>query len=532
VNVVALKDILERGYFPKELPNPFITTSFASVVTSSGITLPSAFNINWHQRGPGVPTAKATRYSHARGGLLRRPLDIPNPITYYLLCRELDSQWTALARNIGGTALSATHPIMANTDRAIQGAHHQNARRELAVQTRLNNRYILTTDISRFYHSIYTHSIPWALHTKPVAKVNRSSSLLGNRLDYLIRAGQDGQTVGIPIGPDTSLVIAEIIMQACDKELLTVNPNIRGHRFIDDYELGFRHRTEAEETYHVLEKILSAYELALNPRKTRVIELPHNLEAPWADPLRSFKFRTTSSGQLNDLICFFDKAFELHNSYPDEAVLQFAVGRLRSLNVDASNWVVFQQLLLDCAAPEPACLPYVLEAIIRRANAGASPAIAQIEEVLNSLIVDHSSLAHSSEVAWALWACLALGINVSTSVVSAVSNCDDSVVALLALHCENQGLLAAPLDKSLWANYMSQQALYEEHWLLSYEANVKGWLPSQGSTDNVADDPNFGFLKAADVSFYDATMAVPPPGAPTPVPQPPFPPKVSDVSPL
>jgi hypothetical protein len=399
------------------------------------------------------------------------------------------------------------------------------------VQTRLNNRYILTTDISRFYHSVYTHSVAWALHSKPVAKGNRSNGLFGNRIDYLLRIGQDGQTVGIPIGPDTSLVIAEILMQACDNELLAANPSIRGHRFIDDYELGFRHRTEAEETYHVLEKILSGYELALNPRKTKVIELPYNLEAPWVDPIRSFSFRSTGSGQLNDLIRFFDLAFALHCSYPDEAVLQFAVGRLRHLNVDPPNWLMFQQLLLNCAAPEPACLPYVLESIISRVNAGASPAVAQIEEVLNSLIKDHSSLAHSSEVAWSLWACLALGINVSIDAVNAVSFCDDSVVALLALHCEAQGLLAGPLNKTLWSSYMNTQALYDEHWLLSYEANVKGWLPSQGTTDHVAADTNFGFLKAEGVSFYDSTMAVPLPGAPTPIPIPPPPPSISDASP-
>lgn len=518
---MALRDIIERGYFPKELPNPFVTTSFARVITTLGASLPSVFNINLNQSRPGAPTTKATRYSHARGGLLRRRLDVCNPITHYLVCRELDSHWTALNANVGGTSLSATNPIMSATGRAIQGARHQAARRELAVQTRLNNRYILTTDISRFYHSVYTHSVPWALHTKPVAKGNRGNGLLGNRLDYLLRVGQDGQTVGIPIGPDTSLVIAEILMHACDNELLVANPRIRGHRFIDDYELGFRHRTEAEDTYHVLEKILSGYELALNPKKTKVIELPHNFEAPWVDPLRSFAFRSTTSGQLNDLIRFFDFAFTLHGSYPDEAVLQFAVGRLRYLSIHPANWLIYQQLLLNCAAPEPACLPYVLESMIGRVNAGASPAIDSIEEVLNSLIIDHSPLAHSSEVAWALWACLALEINVSTDAVNAVSQCDDSVVALLALHSEAQGLLSGPLNKTLWSSYMNTQALYEEHWLLSYEANVKGWLPSQGTTDHVDTDTNFGFLKAAGVSFYDSTMAVPLPGAPTPIPHPP-----------
>ena len=48
---------------------------------------------------------------------------------------------------------------------------------------------------------------------------------------------------------------------------------------------------------------------------------------------------------------------------------------------------------------------------------------------------------------------------------------------------------------------MSADALYDEHWLLAYEANVKGWLPSVSETDHVAADPNFGFLKSRKVFF-------------------------------
>lgn len=530
---MALSDLLERGYFPKELPDPFVTASFASAVVASGASLPPGFSSNLRQSRARTLSGQPTKYSHARGGLLRRPLCLTNPVLQYRLCREVEANWTALKPSISGTALSATNPVRSRIGRAIRSAQNQDARRELAVQTRLNNRYILRTDISRFYHSIYSHSIPWALHTKPIAKANRTMRLLGNRLDFCLRNGQDGQTVGIPIGPDTSLVIAEILMQRCDKELARIFPGVRGYRFIDDYELGFRHRSEAQEAFHVLERVLADYELALNLRKTEVVDLPCNLEAPWASPLRSFEFRETRSGQAGDLFRFFDLAFALRAQHPDDAVLQFAVGRLRHLEVDPANWALFQHLLLDCAVPEPAALPYVLESIIKRVKDGAAPALTEIDEVVNSIIEDHSKLAHSSEVAWALWACLALSITLSTGAAAAVSDCDDSVVALLALHCEAEGLVSAPLDHTLWSNHMNKDGLYEEHWLLAYEANVKGWLPSQGGGDHVSADPNFGFLKAAGVSFYDVARAVPAgPGAPPPVPTPPTPRYIADLSPF
>jgi hypothetical protein len=213
--------------------------------------------------------------------------------------------------------------------------------------------------------------------------------------------------------------------------------------------------------------------------------------------------------------------------------LQYAVGRLRNLAVDPSNWELFQRFLLSCVAPEPATLPYVLQSIILRANAGAPPLLPEIEEVVNSLIIDHSALFHSSEVAWALWACLALGITLSPAATTAVSKCEDSVVALLALHCEAQGLVGILLDHTVWSSYMNQEDLYREHWLLAYEANIKGWLPSQGGGDHVSADPNFQFLKASGVSFYDNALAIPAAQvAPAPVPSPPTPPPVPSISPF
>ncbi len=523
---MPLIDILERGYFPKELPNPFCTNTLAQVV-NSGAALPVGFTPVLRGSNPILQLAKVNKYSHARSGLLRRSLSICNPIAFIILAREIDQQWTALAPYVQGTALSATNPAFSPRGRAIQGSRALSLRPNLAVEARLNNRYILRTDINRFYQSIYTHSIPWAIHTKSFAKMNRNMTHLGNRLDAMVRFGQDGQTLGIPIGPDTSLVLAEILMQACDRELIAAIPGIRGYRFIDDYELGFKTRTEAENAFHVLEQILAGYELSLNPRKTNVYELPFLLEAPWAHPLRSFFIRLTPRGQATDLVNYIDLASELNKKYNDETVLQYAVSRFRSLIVAPQNWRLFQRLLLGLAVPDPSALSFVLEAICTRVNNGAIPERNEISQVLNTIIVEHSGLGHSSEVAWSLWACLALGIPLSQAATDAVSLCDDSCVALLALHCQSSGMVTGHLNTVLWSSYMTPQALYEEHWLLSYEANVKGWLPSIGRRDHVGATPPFSFLKANNVSFYDILRAVPAtPTSPVPVPQPTLPPLV------
>ncbi len=514
---MSLKELLSRGYFPKELPAPFITDNYSGLLTSTG-TLPGDFGKK-AKKGVKIPTAKACRYSLARGGLLRRQLSICNPVLFYLLSKEITDNWSKILPHVAGTPLAATAPEFKLTGRAINGKYPQGARSKLAQETRIGKRFILSTDISRFYHSIYTHSIPWALHTKPKAKANHTFSLLGNKLDYWVRQGQDGQTVGIPIGPDTSLVLAELIMHKCDEALIKKLPTIKGHRFIDDYELSFSTRTEAEDAFHILETCLSDFELALNPKKTHVSELPLPLEASWASQIKKFSFRKTKTGQASDLEAFFSLAFELHNSNYGEPVLQFAIARLRTMAVDSANWELFQRLILLCIAPEPASLPYALEVIINRVNAGAAPLKLEIEEILNDLVVNHAPLRHSSEVANSLWACLALKLTLRGNAVDSVSNCEDSAVALLALDCQNKGLLSKPLDTTQWETYMDANGLYDEHWLLSYEANIKGWLPSVGGVDHAAADSNFGFLKANGVHFYDERLATAANQAPIPMPK-------------
>lgn len=505
---MSLNDILSRGYFPKELPAPFITTNFADLLTSETTGVSGDFAKSITKKAK-IPKAKLCHYSHARGGLLRRKLSLCNPVLFYLLAREIDSNWAAIIAVAGGTALAATAPERKASGRAIDGVHPQSDRSKLALQSRMGKRFVLFTDISRFYHSVYTHSIPWALHTKPVAKSNHAFTLIGNKLDFLVRQGQDGQTVGIPIGPDTSLVLAELIMHQCDNALITRLPVIKGHRFIDDYELTFQTRTEAEEAFHILETCLSEYELALNPKKTNVSELPLPLDSEWSRVLKKFFISTSARAQATDLEHYFSLAFELHNANEDEPVLQFAIARLRSVTIDASNWDLFQRLIMLCVVPDPATLPYALEQIIRRVNLGAVPLRNEIQEILNNLIENHATLKHSSEVANSLWGCLALQLTINDGAIDAISNCEDSCVALLALDCQSKGLVSKPLNTTIWEAQMCVDGLYDEHWLLAYEANIKGWLPSVGGTDHVVADANFGYLKANGVYFYDQSMASP-----------------------
>jgi len=256
---------------------------------------------------------------------------------------------------------------------------------------------------------------------------------------------------------------------------------------------------------------LGDYQLALNPRKTGIRELPLPLEAAWTEDLRKFSFRSGRRRGLSDIIAYFDFAFRHKRSYPAESVLRYALGRIRRLRVHPSNWPILEDLLLQSLATEPGIIDYALEQLVSHERQGLPVQKARWEDLMNQLILRHSRIGHGSEVAWSLQTCIAFDLPVHREPAEALSRTDDSFVALMALDAHSRGL-APTLDLSAWALLMDTENLYTEHWLLAYEANIKGWLPSVTSTDHVMADNRFGFLKSNGIEFYElarATQLVP-----------------------
>jgi hypothetical protein len=76
--------------------------------------------------------------------------------------------------------------------------------------------------------------------------------------------------------------------------------------------------------------------------------------------------------------------------------------------------------MMLCSLPEPACFPGAIRQIVLWVNSGQVGLIPEIAQIANSLIVTHSPLRHSSEVANAAYACLALGLTMEDAAVDAI----------------------------------------------------------------------------------------------------------------
>jgi len=143
----------------------------------------------------------------------------------------------------------------------------------------------------------------------------------------------------------------------------------------------------------------------------------------------------------------------------------------------------------------------VIVVLDRHVTAGGVVNKAALQRLIDSTIQKHALLGHGSEVAWALWLAIQFEVDIAARTAELITMMEDDVVALLALDALARHLIPAyALDLTRWQTLTSLPgALNDEHWLLSYEANLKGWLPCP----DVVGHPFFGVLTANGISFYD-----------------------------
>jgi hypothetical protein len=465
---------------------------------------------------------RCAAHNLARPGGLRRPLKIPNPVSYFALAGIVANNWFGLYQHTWQQRFSASRLYVSKSvPRAIVPRYRYRELPRLRALRRRATRYLLRADINQFYPTLYTHTIPWALHTKQACKAaltaGKGKPSLGDQIDRALQCMNEGQTHGIPIGPDVCLVAAEVLLAAVDKELLNrCKSLVRGFRYVDDYELSFNILSDAEKVLMELQSIMADYELTLNPRKTRIDELPKAIESNWGAELSRFAIRDSSSpaGQRNDVVALFSRAYEIASLYPEDSVLKYAVSRVQNLDVNSAAWHAFHNCVLGAASADPSTIAVSLGTLHQTAAIGKHSVFKNpLAETFESVIARHAPRGEGSEVAWALWGALAWSVPLGATAAQLVGKMDDSIVALLALDADARKLFpVGALDKQRWAAAVAQSnVLNSEDWLLAYEANQQKWLPCPA----LAADPIYSKMSTAGVSFYDRSRNAPqfPPAA-------------------
>jgi len=405
-----------------------------------------------------------------------------------------------------------------DTERAISWETSLDEIPMLRAQYRVGARYVLQADVAACYASMYTHAIPWALDTKAIAKYDRNPSrsatggppLIGNVLDFVSRNIQSGQTIGIPIGPDTSVPIAEAILTEVDKILVTkIKSANMAFRFIDDYEIVCETLSDAEQARNVLQEALGEYELQLNPRKTQILEMPNTLDTPWVHELSAFQLGSPNPQVLqSQVIRYFSRAFELTKDNPGEPVLKYAARRLSEVDCTSIAELV-QRLLFQAAVIDPGTLQIALYVAFEHREKGFLLDLETILRALTTIICRHSTLQHGGDIAWALWGAVVFGVQLQEEAILSLEKLTDPIAILMSLFANSKGAFIRGITHVQWEALTTPEELFDRSWIIAYEAVGQGWLPTC-KVDPATTDPFFNECRKRDVHFInmDAPLTI------------------------
>ena len=379
-------------------------------------------------------------------------------------------------------------------------------------------RFVLSTDISEFYASVYTHSLSWALEEKDTAKARLAArrrltkqerlaqETVGDRLDKAITAAQEGQTKGIPIGPDTSFLASEIVLCAVDVKVEQKIPEFarRATRWSDDLQYFASSRAEAEQALLLWESELARYELTLNPAKTSIVEAPLPLGPSWLSTLSRHRIRRTSdAATANDMADFFSLAFDLRRQFPTEPVVSYAIRRFQSWDFSRKTWRRFARLLLPALTIEPSALSYAAQALVRARTLGLKVEFRNVSETLEDLIVYHAPLADSFTVLWSLSILAEAGRQIDERTATAVAKMEDNCCLIMLLHLRDRGLVPRAIaDPPVLNRASSPDGLESSDWLLAYEAARLGWISNAAA----AKHRHFRQLLVKKVAFFNPRL--------------------------
>lgn len=507
-----LEELLTKGFLPIQLPPNFNSSSFGKKYKNIDTGMSKLILAN-NKINPKKTWRKTDKYSVARSSYLRRTTNILNPLNYFFIAKLISDNWTDINNHYNKSQLSLSKPCIDGTSIRSITLTKFSQLYEKKILDSSGYKYALITDISSYFPSIYTHSIPWALHGKEISKGNLNGNktvLLGDAIDTCCRNAQDGQTIGLPIGSDTSHIISEIIGTAIDLELAKhLKKSLKGFRYVDDFCLFFTSKIKAENTLAILTSILDNYELNINASKTKIIETKDLIEESWRYSIKKLKISYSIKSQRNDIHNFFSSIFSLEKKYKDESIVKYSMKQLSSSIIKKANWDILESYLIKVAYAFPNTIEIVSRFLVTYNHFNYSLDKKNIKRFINTLLIEHSNSSHHNEVCWLLWLTKELKIKLYYKTITKVIDMNNNACLLIILDMRNKKLVNnKSIPSELLKKYTSTDELKNSGWLVSYEAGKRKWLGNK-NLNFIKNDEGFNLLLTNKVSFYDENKSPP-----------------------
>ena len=334
----------------------------------SDIAEPDPSRNNRPMRPSDFDDVNYTLLNNKDGKYAWRPFELIHPALYVLLVNEITepAAWAEIQARFAqfqadDKIVCLSMPVVSETeqsDKAEQVSAWWQQVEQGSIELALEFDYVAHTDISDCYGSVYTHSIPWALHDKANAKANRSSTLLGNRVDGLVQGMSNGQTNGIPQGSTIMDFVAEIVLGYADlllsQKLAELGiDNYKILRYRDDYRIFVNSPQDAEKILKALTEILIDLGLRLNAQKTLISD---NVVRDSVKPEKLYWMVNgkTSRNLREHLQILHEFAEKFPNNGTLKKLLTEYQDRIKNLRGTPENLFVMSGIIADIAIKNPA----------------------------------------------------------------------------------------------------------------------------------------------------------------------------------
>ena len=493
--------LISHGFFAPELPPCFVSHDLARYRETIWQTI-EAVPRQAQNSYPGAIQfiSEPSWFYFPRFGRDDRKYGVINPVSYLAISRTISDNFVQLRRVARQSQISASPLIFDwNGNRAVWRPS-LDLRDDFRVDLSTRRERFATADIRAFFHSIYTHAIPWAIYGKPWAKQNRSNTHYGNLLDLYCRNAQDGQTIGLPVGPDTSRFIAEVVASAVDVQLMQ-RLSLTGReasRYVDDYSVGADSGQSGEGIIAAVRQAAATFELELNNDKSAVHPTSLRFATGWKQAVLAHVPRTERSTPA--FLRFFYEIGRVCAEQPDINVEKFAFQNARSSFVWADDWRAIQSHLINAYRRNPSLVSFLVEVLILREVERHDIDRDSLRGFLERRLPELASENRTGEITWLLFLAIRLEIVLAASTLAPLFEKENAMVALLVTYGAANGQIIGNIDHSVWAASLNSDGLHGPMWLYAYESVVQGVNPV-GSADFIEQNPFFAPIYARNVRF-------------------------------
>ncbi len=484
--------LISHGYFAPELPPCFVTLRLAKYRESI-----------WREISGRIAnyTSEPCWFYFPRFGRNDRKFGIINPISYLAIAHVISDNFIQLKKSAQQSRFSASPPEFDWNGSRAALRPNINVRDDFQVNLLNTCDRFASADIQSFFHSIYTHAIPWAILGKSVAKSNRSDDQFSNKLDRYCRNAQDGQTIGLPVGPDTSRFIAEIVASGVDKELQRrlKTLNKRALRYVDDYLIGVGTGQSGDEIIAAIRQAASFFELELNSDKSEIHSKSFRFPIGWKQAVVAA--RPKKSESINDFYQFFYQIGRISDEQPNINVEKYALQNARLSFVDADNWKTIQNYLLNAYWRNPTLISFLVEILVLRQRKCRDVNINGIREFLDRCLPQLALENRTGEITWLLYLIIKLRIKIPASRIEPLFDMVNALVALLVCYASKNNYIEGAIKHNKWDSFFNKEGLKGQMWLYAYESVVQDVNPA-GSSRFIEEDYFFKSLYKRKVSFF------------------------------